>query len=124
MTSAPTADNAEGDASIGNAPLAITDNDDVNNVSIPSNTTMATTAGATVTTTGTLKRQQTRPESQQPVTNINTSPVPSPPPPESSSTSKTLKNQFINLSASGNSPSAVSPIVGTFQGVFLSPFCH
>ncbi|KAL5968211.1 Serine/threonine-protein kinase MARK2 [Taenia solium] len=108
LTSVSMADNAEGDASIVNAPLAITDNDDVNNVSVPS-----TTVSTTATTAGTLKRQQTRPESQQPIT--NTSPVPSPPPPESSSTSKTLKNQFVTLSASGNPPGAVNPIVGTFK---------
>nr|CDS18998.1 serine:threonine protein kinase MARK2 [Echinococcus granulosus] len=115
VTPTLTAANAEGDASIVNAPLAITDNDDVNNVSIPTNTIVTTTAGTIVSTTGTLKRQQTRPDSQQPTTNLTTSPAPSPPPPESSSTSKPLKNQFVTLSTSANSPSTVNPVVGTFK---------
>ncbi|CDS37047.1 serine:threonine protein kinase MARK2 [Echinococcus multilocularis] len=108
VTPTLTAANAEGDASIANAPLAITDNDDVNNVSIPTNATVTTTAGTIVSTTGTLKRQQ-------PTTNLTISPAPSPPPPESSSTSKPLKNQFVTLSTSANSPSTVNSVVGTFK---------
>ncbi|VDM18109.1 unnamed protein product [Hydatigera taeniaeformis] len=115
VTLVSTTDNAEGDASIANAPLATTDNDDVTNVSSPSNLTMATSTGTTASTTGTLKRQQTRPESQQPITNTTASPIPSPPPPESSSISKQLRNQFVTLSASGNSPGLANPAVGTFQ---------
>lgn len=94
-TSGGSGSGAEVDASLPNAPLATTDNDDVNNLS----------TSPVPATSGTLKRQQT-------------SPVSSPAPQDPSSKSLTATTTKNLTTGSTTSTSTTDPSIGNALGEF------
>lgn len=109
MASTTPGGSAEADTSFPNAPLATTDNDDVNNVA------PATNKPTPASTSGTLKRQQ---QQQQP---SSASPVSSP---SLQDSSKLLKNQPLGFSTATTSPSTIDPSVGIALGECISCLVH